>query len=76
MNSTSRHGCPSDGSRSGRAISRARQRWATSSIAGSCATITGVGHYAELGDFDNTWTVTFEGGLCSRFDMINTERAR
>lgn len=50
--------------------------WATSSIAGNCATITGVGHYAELGDFDNTWTVTFDGGLCSRFDMINTERVQ
>ncbi|RFA18857.1 nuclear transport factor 2 family protein [Subtercola boreus] len=39
------------------------------------AVITGLGHYTELGDFDNVWTVTFdELGRCTRFEMVNTER--
>ncbi|MFI5846028.1 nuclear transport factor 2 family protein [Catenuloplanes sp. NPDC051500] len=37
-------------------------------------TITGVGVYAELGTFDNRWTVTFTGDRCTRFHMVNTER--
>ena len=45
------------------------------SIDGQVAVITGIGHYAKLGDFDNVWTVTFDGsGRCSRFEMLNTER--
>jgi hypothetical protein len=49
--------------------------WSIAGLQGVTATITGIGHYKELGDFDNVWTVTFdEAGLCSRFDMLNTER--
>jgi hypothetical protein len=49
--------------------------WSIVSVDGTTAVITGIGHYAELGDFDNVWTVTFdESGLCSRFEMLNTER--
>jgi hypothetical protein len=49
--------------------------WSITSVDGPTAVITGIGHYTELGDFDNVWTVTFdELGLCSRFDMFNTER--
>ena len=50
--------------------------WTLASIHGSTAVITGVGHYTELGDFDNLWTVTFdESARCTRFEMVNTERA-
>jgi hypothetical protein len=49
--------------------------WSITSVDGSSAVITGIGHYTELGDFDNVWTVAFdESGLCRRFDMFNTER--
>jgi hypothetical protein len=49
--------------------------WTTRSTTGRTAVIDGVGHYQELGDFDNEWTVTIdEDGRCSRFDMINTEQ--
>ncbi|GAA4667990.1 nuclear transport factor 2 family protein [Frondihabitans cladoniiphilus] len=49
--------------------------WNLTSIAGSTVVITGVGHYAKLGTFDNVWTVTFDtAGLCTRFNMINTEQ--
>lgn len=49
--------------------------WAIASIMGDVAVITGVGHYTELGAFDNVWTVTFDDfGLCTRFHMINTEQ--
>ena len=49
--------------------------WSLSSITGSTVVITGVGHYKELGDFDNVWTVTFDAsGRAARFEMLNTER--
>jgi hypothetical protein len=49
--------------------------WTITSIEHLSAVITGVGHYTELGDFDNAWTVTFnEFGRCTRFEMVNTER--
>jgi hypothetical protein len=48
--------------------------WTIARIDGRTAVITGVGHYTELGDFDNEWTVTFdELGRCTRFEMVNTE---
>jgi hypothetical protein len=48
--------------------------WEIASIRGRTAVITGVGHYTELGDFDNVWTVTFdELGRSTRFEMVNTE---
>jgi len=50
--------------------------WTLESLDGNTAVITGIGHYAKLGDFDNVWTVTFDdSGLCARFVMINTERS-
>ena len=50
--------------------------WTLVSIDGVTAVITGIGHYKKLGDFDNLWTVTFnDAGLCTRFDMRNTERS-
>ena len=50
--------------------------WAISEFRDAAAVITGVGHYVELGDFDNLWTVTFDAlGRCTRFEMVNTERA-
>jgi hypothetical protein len=50
--------------------------WSITSIDGRTAVITGVGHYTELGDFDNVWTVSFdETGLSTRFEMLNTERS-
>ena len=50
--------------------------WTIASVDGATAVVTGVGHYTELGDFDNVWTVTFdESGRCSRFEMLNTERS-
>lgn len=50
--------------------------WSITSIDGFTAVITGIGHYVELGDFDNVWTLHFdESGLCTRFDMLNTERS-
>jgi hypothetical protein len=50
--------------------------WSITMIDGWVAVIAGIGRYAELGDFDNVWTVTFdESGRCSRFVMVNTERS-
>ena len=50
--------------------------WSITAIDGWDVVITGIGRYAELGDFDNLWTVTFdESGRCSRFVMVNTERS-
>lgn len=50
--------------------------WTITSIEGLTAVVTGIGHYKKLGDFDNLWTVTFDGsGRCTRFDMVNTERS-
>ncbi|MCZ2839630.1 nuclear transport factor 2 family protein [Modestobacter sp. VKM Ac-2985] len=50
--------------------------WSVTAIDGWDVVITGIGRYAELGDFDNLWTVTFdETGRCSRFVMVNTERS-
>jgi hypothetical protein len=49
--------------------------WTTRSTAGRTAVIDGVGHYRELGDFDNEWTVTITAdGRCSHFEMLNTEQ--
>jgi len=49
--------------------------WSITSVSGSTAVITGVGHYTELGEFDNVWTVTFdESGRSTRFEMLNTEQ--
>jgi SnoaL-like domain len=49
--------------------------WSIRSIDGATVVLTGIGHYKELGDFDNVWTVTFDGtGRCSRFVMVNTAR--
>jgi hypothetical protein len=48
--------------------------WDVVSIEGRTAVVSGVGHYTELGDFNNIWTVSFDGfGRCTRFDMVNTE---
>jgi hypothetical protein len=50
--------------------------WSVASDDGMVVVITGIGHYMELGDFDNVWTVTFdESGRCTRFEMVNTERS-
>ena len=50
--------------------------WSIQSVEHSTVVITGIGHYKELGDFDNVWTVTFdESGRASRFVMLNTERS-
>jgi hypothetical protein len=51
--------------------------WEILSREGATAVIGGVGRYAELGDFDNVWTLTF-GTIerCSSFRMLNTERSR
>jgi len=50
--------------------------WSITSIEGSTVVITGIGHYKKLGNFDNVWTVTFDGtGRCTRFQMLNTERS-
>ena len=49
--------------------------WSLRSRDGRTAVIAGVGHYVELGDFDNLWTVVFDkDGRCTRFDMLNTEQ--
>jgi hypothetical protein len=49
--------------------------WQLVSLEGATAVISGVGTYAELGTFDNLWTVQFETAeRCRRFDMVNTER--
>ena len=49
--------------------------WSISDISGPTVLITGIGHYTELGDFNNAWTVTFDdSGRASRFEMVNTER--
>ena len=48
--------------------------WEIASMSPSGATVTGVGHYRELGDFDNVWTIEFDDdGLCSRFHMLNQQ---
>ncbi|WP_164703067.1 nuclear transport factor 2 family protein [Modestobacter sp. KNN46-3] len=50
--------------------------WSITAIDGWDVVITGIGRYAKLGDFDNLWTVTFDGsGRCRRFVMVNTERS-
>ena len=50
--------------------------WTITSIHDLTAIVTGLGHYTELGDFNNLWTVTFdESARCTRFEMVNTERA-
>ena len=50
--------------------------WAIARTEGRSAVIMGIGHYTKLGDFDNVWTLTFdESGLCTRFEMVNTERS-
>jgi hypothetical protein len=50
-------------------------QWTIARVEDLTAVITGVGHYAELGSFDNVWTVTFdEHGRCRTFQMVNTER--
>jgi hypothetical protein len=49
--------------------------WTIRSTTGRTAVIDGVGHYEELGDFDNEWTVTLDGtGRCANFEMLNTEQ--
>ena len=49
--------------------------WELVSIDGPAAVITGVGHYTELGNFSNHWTVRFRTAeLCESFIMVNTER--
>jgi len=49
--------------------------WQLDAIDGPVAVVTGIGHYAELGDFDNHWTLTFATPQrCSSFVMVNTER--
>ena len=49
--------------------------WQLVSIEGSTAVVTGVGCYAELGDFDNHWTLRFRTAeLCESFTMVNTQR--
>lgn len=51
--------------------------WDLASVEGATAVITGVGHYTELGEFDNVWTVTFGTAQeCREFRMRNTERHR
>lgn len=46
--------------------------WTIESMSPGRAVVTGVGHYRELGDFDNVWTLEFdEHGLCTRFHMRN-----
>ena len=50
--------------------------WSIASSEGHTVVITGVGHYKELGDFDNRWTVTFdETGRAMRFEMVNTAKS-
>jgi len=50
--------------------------WSVASINGMTAVITGIGHYVELGDFDNSWTISFtDSGRSDHFEMVNTERA-
>jgi hypothetical protein len=47
--------------------------WEVLSQVGGSAVVTGVGHYDELGDFDNLWTIDLnEDGRCTEFDMITT----
>jgi hypothetical protein len=49
--------------------------WSTRTFDGRTAVVDGVGHYTELGDFDNLWTITLDAdGRCSRFEMVNTEQ--
>jgi hypothetical protein len=49
--------------------------WTIRSMAERTAVIDGVGHYKELGNFDNEWTITLDGtGRCSSFAMLNTEQ--
>lgn len=49
--------------------------WSLVGIDGLTAVVTGVGHYRELGDFDNHWSITFRTPeRASLFVMVNTER--
>ncbi|MFD6157379.1 nuclear transport factor 2 family protein [Nocardia sp. NPDC060256] len=48
--------------------------WSTLMITGDTAAIGGTGHYKELGDFANLWTVTFDKrGNCTMFRMWNNQ---
>lgn len=48
--------------------------WSILMITGDTAAIQGVGHYKELGDFANLWTVTFDRrGKCAMFRMWNNQ---
>jgi len=49
--------------------------WTLAGVVGDTAAVTGTGHYTELGDFDNIWTITFEGDRCSVFRMWNGNAA-
>jgi hypothetical protein len=50
--------------------------WSIDKIDGMVVSVSGIGRYTELGNFDNAWTITFDpSGRCSRFEMVNTERA-
>ncbi|MBY4275376.1 nuclear transport factor 2 family protein [Rhodococcus fascians] len=50
--------------------------WTIVSASPGHAVVTGVGHYRELGDFDNVWTLEFDDdGLCRRFHMRNEQIA-
>jgi hypothetical protein len=49
--------------------------WSVLSQVGRSAVVSGVGHYDELGDFDNLWTIDLdEDGRCTEFDMVTTEQ--
>lgn len=47
--------------------------WRILHISGDTAAVQGTGVYAELGMFDNPWTVTLDGGACSMFRMWNNQ---
>ena len=50
--------------------------WTLREADANTAVVDGIGHYTELGDFDNLWTVTFaDDGRVARFHMINRERS-
>ena len=52
-----------------------RFEWSLVSIEGQTVVVAGIGHYTQLGDFDNVWTISFDDqGRASRFEMVNNER--
>ena len=52
-----------------------RFEWSLVSIEGHTVVVAGIGHYTQLGDFDNVWTISFDDqGRVSRFEMVNNER--